>query len=121
MILADDILQLAGPVFASENLVTHRHSHCSLAGDKMASVIARTRTFHGLEPPWVSTGDFLIIGHRGAAGLAPENTMKSFRRAFACEVDAVELDVYAVDSRLAVIHDPTVDRTTNGRGPGVWL
>lgn len=62
-------------------------------------------------------GDFLIIGHRGAAGLAPENTMKSFRRAFACEVDAVELDVHAVDSRLAVIHDPTVDRTTNGRGP----
>ena len=62
-------------------------------------------------------GDFLTIGHRGAAGLAPENTMKSFRRAFACEVDAVELDVHAVDSRLAVIHDPTVDRTTNGRGP----
>lgn len=62
-------------------------------------------------------GDFLIIGHRGAAGLAPENTMKSFRRAFACEIDAVELDVHAVDSRLAVIHDPTVDRTTNGRGP----
>ena len=43
--------------------------------------------------------------------------MKSFRRAFACEVDAVELDVHAVDSRLAVIHDSTVDRTTNGRGP----
>ncbi len=62
-------------------------------------------------------GDFLIIGHRGAAGLAPENTMKSFRRAFACEVDAVELDVRAVESRLAVIHDPTVDRTTDGRGP----
>ncbi len=62
-------------------------------------------------------GEFLIIGHRGAAGLAPENTMKAFRRAFACGVDAVELDVQAVDSRLAVIHDPTVDRTTNGRGP----
>ena len=61
-------------------------------------------------------GNFLIIGHRGAAGLAPENTMKAFRTAFACGVDAVELDVYAVDSRLAVIHDPTVDRTTNGRG-----
>lgn len=61
-------------------------------------------------------GDFLIIGHRGAAGLAPENTMKSFRRAFACGVDAVELDVHAVGSRLAVIHDDTVDRTTNGRG-----
>lgn len=61
-------------------------------------------------------GNFLIIGHRGAAGLAPENTMKAFRRAFACGVDAVELDVHAVDSRLVVIHDATVDRTTNGRG-----
>lgn len=61
-------------------------------------------------------GKFLIIGHRGAAGLAPENTMKAFRAAFACGVDAVELDVHSVDSRLAVIHDPTVDRTTNGRG-----
>ena len=62
-------------------------------------------------------GEFLIIGHRGAAGLAPENTMQAFRRAFACGVDAVELDVHVVNSRLAVIHDPTVDRTTNGRGP----
>ena len=61
-------------------------------------------------------GNFLIIGHRGAAGLAPENTMKAFRRAFACGVDAVELDVHALDSRLVVIHDSTVDRTTNGRG-----
>ena len=60
--------------------------------------------------------EFLIIGHRGAAGLAPENTMKAFRAAFSCGVDAVELDVHAVDSRLAVIHDPTVDRTTDGRG-----
>ena len=60
---------------------------------------------------------FLIIGHRGAAGLAPENTMKGFRRAFACGVDAVELDVHAVNSRLAVIHDSTVDRTTDRRGP----
>ena len=62
-------------------------------------------------------GKFLIIGHRGAAGLAPENTMKAFRRAFDCGVDAVELDVQAVNSRLAVIHDATVDRTTDGRGP----
>ena len=62
-------------------------------------------------------GNFLIIGHRGAAGLAPENTMKAFHRAFACGVDAVELDVHRVDSRLAVIHDRTVDRTTDGRGP----
>lgn len=59
----------------------------------------------------------LVIGHRGAAGLAPENTLRSFRRACACGVDAVELDVYLVDGELVVIHDDTLERTTNGRGP----
>ncbi|MDE0348285.1 MAG: glycerophosphodiester phosphodiesterase family protein, partial [Gammaproteobacteria bacterium] len=38
-------------------------------------------------------GDFLVIGHRGAAGLAPENTHASFARAVELGVDAVELDV----------------------------
>lgn len=59
---------------------------------------------------------FLVVGHRGAAGLAPENTLKSFRRAFDLGVDAIELDVHTVASGLAVIHDAEVDRTTNGRG-----
>lgn len=58
----------------------------------------------------------VVIGHRGAAGLAPENTLPSFRRAYACGVNAVELDVYAVDGELVVIHDDTVDRTTDGTG-----
>ena len=62
-------------------------------------------------------GDFLIIGHRGAAGLAPENTLASFRQAAALGVDAVELDVHVVESQLVVIHDDTVDRTTDGHGP----
>ena len=61
-------------------------------------------------------GDFLIIGHRGAAGLAPENTLAGFRRAVELGVDAVELDVHVVASRLIVIHDDTVERTTDGRG-----
>ena len=60
---------------------------------------------------------FLVIGHRGAAGLAPENTLASFRRAAELGVDAVELDVHVVEGELAVIHDDTVDRTTDGRGP----
>ena len=62
-------------------------------------------------------GNFLIIGHRGAAGLAPENTLASFRQAAALGVDAVELDVHVVESQLVVIHDDTVDRTTDGHGP----
>jgi len=64
-------------------------------------------------------GGPLLIGHRGAAGLAPENTMPSFREAVErWAVDMIELDVRATaDGECLVIHDATVDRTTNGTGP----
>jgi glycerophosphoryl diester phosphodiesterase len=59
-----------------------------------------------------------IMGHRGAPADEPENTLRSFSRALAVGVAAVELDVQLTkDGRLAVIHDETLDRTTNGRGP----
>lgn len=59
-----------------------------------------------------------IMGHRGAPADEPENTLSSFRRALAVGVAAVEMDVQLTkDGRLAVIHDETLDRTTNGRGP----
>ncbi len=61
----------------------------------------------------------LNIGHRGAMGHAPENTLDSFRKAVELEVDMIELDVYAVDGHLVVLHDDRVDRTTNGDGY-VW-
>ncbi len=58
-----------------------------------------------------------IMGHRGAAGCEPENTLRGFRLALSLGVAAVELDVHLTkDGRLAVIHDDTVDRTTNGAG-----
>jgi len=58
------------------------------------------------------------IGHRGAAGLEPENTLRSFRRAEEEGADALELDLRVTrDGYLVVLHDPTVDRTTNGTGP----
>jgi glycerophosphoryl diester phosphodiesterase len=58
-----------------------------------------------------------VIGHRGASGYAPENTMVSFERALALRVDAIELDIHPTsDGKLVVIHDPTLDRTTNGHG-----
>jgi glycerophosphoryl diester phosphodiesterase len=58
-----------------------------------------------------------IIGHRGAAAAEPENTLRGFHRALEVGAAAVELDVQVTkDGRLAVIHDETVDRTTNGRG-----
>ena len=58
----------------------------------------------------------VIIGHRGAAGLAPENTLPSFARAVALGVKAVEFDVHLCDGELVVIHDDTLERTTNGTG-----
>ena len=62
------------------------------------------------------TSDFVIIGHRGAAGLAPENTIAGFELAQELGVDAVEFDVRMVGTHLAVFHDSTLDRTTNGIG-----
>lgn len=57
------------------------------------------------------------IGHRGAAGLAPENTIASLRRAKIEGASWVEFDVMlSADGTSIVFHDDTVDRTTNGRG-----
>lgn len=66
----------------------------------------------------VLCGGPLLIGHRGAAGLSPENTMVSFREAVdRWAVDMIELDVRAsADDHCVVIHDATVDRTTDGTG-----
>lgn len=59
----------------------------------------------------------LKIGHRGAMGYAPENTLLSFEKAIDLGVDMVELDVYRCKSgELVVIHDRKVDRTTDGHG-----
>ncbi len=59
----------------------------------------------------------LIIGHRGAMGLAPENTLVAVQRAIDLGVDGVELDVRrTADGFLVVFHDEDVDRTTNGSG-----
>ena len=59
-----------------------------------------------------------MFGHRGAAGSAPENTLVSFARAKADGVDVFELDVHATrDGEIVVLHDPTLERTTDGAGP----
>jgi glycerophosphoryl diester phosphodiesterase len=59
-----------------------------------------------------------VIGHRGAAAHAPENTMESFRRALALGAEALELDVRrTADGEAVVFHDPTLDRTTDRSGP----
>ncbi len=59
-----------------------------------------------------------IVGHRGAAGLAPENTLEAFVRGVAAGADVVECDVHlSRDGVPVVIHDGTLGRTTGGSGP----
>ncbi|QRM29073.1 glycerophosphodiester phosphodiesterase family protein [Microvirga sp. VF16] len=60
----------------------------------------------------------MIIGHRGARNLWPENSIEGFRRLAELGVEGVEFDVHMTsDRQLAVIHDPTLERTTTGLGP----
>lgn len=59
----------------------------------------------------------LIIAHRGASGLAPENTLSAFKKAIDVGVDRIEMDLrMTIDGEIVVIHDKTILRTTNGRG-----
>lgn len=59
-----------------------------------------------------------IFAHRGAKTVAPENTLPAFQKALDLGADGIELDVHASkDGQLVVIHDFTVDKTTNGHGP----
>ena len=59
----------------------------------------------------------MVIGHRGAAAVAPENTMPSFQAAWATGVGWVEADVQpTADDVLVLIHDDDLDRTTRRDG-----
>lgn len=58
-----------------------------------------------------------VIAHRGASAYAPENTFPAFELAYKMQADAIETDVRCTkDNVLVLIHDETVDRTTNGKG-----
>ncbi len=58
-----------------------------------------------------------VIGHRGAATLAPENTWEGFDVALSVQVDAIETDIRETrDGELILMHDERLDRTTNGEG-----
>lgn len=60
----------------------------------------------------------LVIAHRGNSAFYPENTLESFQQGLALGADALELDVRVTrDGKAVVIHDPTLERTTNGVGP----
>jgi glycerophosphoryl diester phosphodiesterase len=72
---------------------------------------ADTASTPGSRPP-------LVAAHRGGAALWPENSLLAFRNALPLGVDFVETDVHlTADGEVVVIHDPTLDRTTTGKGP----
>lgn len=59
----------------------------------------------------------VVFAHRGASAHAPENTIAAFELALTHQADAIELDVkLSADGHVVVMHDSTVDRTTNGKG-----
>lgn len=67
--------------------------------------------------PWVGKFSVLSIAHRGFSGAAPENTLASFKKAMEVGADMIELDGHlSKEGEVVVIHDDTVDRTTNGKG-----
>lgn len=71
-----------------------------------------SKIFGQLPPP-----NYGLVGHRGAAGLAPENTLSGFQKAAAIGLNWVEFDVQLCASgEWVVIHDETLDRTTTGKG-----
>ena len=67
--------------------------------------------------PFAADGRPLVLAHRGWSGRYPENTMAAFEKAAALPVDGLELDVRGTSDGVPVLmHDETVDRTTNGTG-----
>jgi len=60
----------------------------------------------------------LISAHRGNTGRAPENTLAAYKDAMRLSVDFIEIDVRtSLDGKLVILHDGTLNRTTNGEGP----
>lgn len=70
-----------------------------------------------MNPMTLLATEFMSVGHRGAAGYAPENTMASFKKAIELGATHLELDIHqSKDGHLIVMHDGSVDRTTDGSG-----
>lgn len=98
----------AGAVVAVVALTLAGHGPAAAADEQVSDV--------SMTNPWLDQR-FLNIAHSGGELEAPANTMYAFERAVDLGVDMLEMDVHrTADDRLVVIHDDTVDRTTNGTG-----
>ena len=68
-------------------------------------------------PYWKGRFPVMVVAHRGFSGAAPENTLAAFRKAIEIGSDMIELDIHlSKDGKIVVIHDETLERTTDGRG-----
>ncbi|HET9012802.1 MAG TPA: glycerophosphodiester phosphodiesterase, partial [Gemmatimonadaceae bacterium] len=68
--------------------------------------------------PFFQRGRPRVFAHRGGSALAPENTLAAFEQGLRAGADGLELDVrLSADGVPVVVHDPTLDRTTNATGP----
>ncbi|NWF55438.1 MAG: glycerophosphodiester phosphodiesterase [Syntrophaceae bacterium] len=68
-------------------------------------------------PYWKGRFPVMVVAHRGFSGAAPENTLAAFRKAIAIGSDMIELDIhFSKDRKIVVIHDETLERTTDGTG-----
>ena len=90
----------------------------ALAGAVTGLVIGRLAVRNGDHPrPPTPSGWPVSFAHRGGAKVVPENTIEGFREGLAMGDAVIELDVHAsADGAVVVIHDPDVDRTTDGTG-----
>jgi glycerophosphoryl diester phosphodiesterase len=99
-----------------------RWSGALMLGGIMIGAIYGTLGRHSAQPGQDSsvqkTEGPLVMAHRGGAGLWPENTLLAFERARDLGVDVIETDVHSTaDGVLVVLHDATLERTTDGAGP----
>ncbi len=68
-------------------------------------------------PYWTGRYPVMVIAHRGFSGAAPENTLAAFRKAIEVGSDMIELDIqFSKDGKIVILHDDTLERTTNGLG-----
>jgi glycerophosphoryl diester phosphodiesterase len=103
--------------------MTNANRICGFVGLLTAAILVRAAC--GADSPKPSSGSAGIVmprrgicAHRGASQTHPENTLSAFREAIRLGAHQIELDVALTkDARLVLMHDRTVDRTTNGSGP----
>jgi glycerophosphoryl diester phosphodiesterase len=83
----------------------------------LAALLVIPTTAAGASNPWLDQRSFINMAHQGGEDEFPSNTMYAFRQALAAGADTLELDVNRTkDDQFVVMHDWTVDRTTNGTG-----